>query len=93
MSHPDSNFPCIGEQWYHYKHKPELGDTNYLYEIVALGYGTEDDFLYVVYRPLYEASILIETNSSVYVRLLDNFLSDVVLETGEKRKRFIKRTS
>ncbi len=85
------DLPCIGEQWYHYKHSDDRGAEDHLYTIVALGYGTEDDILYVVYEPVYISDHLGEHSASVYVRPLDNFLSNVVLESGEKRKRFVKK--
>jgi len=48
--------------YYHYKHDPQGSVNNYAYEVVGVGFHTEDDARvgeehFVVYRPLYEASV------------------------------------
>ncbi len=48
--------------YYHYKHNPEGPVNDYAYEVVGVGFHTEDDVRageehFVVYRPLYEASV------------------------------------
>ncbi|MEQ1500439.1 MAG: DUF1653 domain-containing protein [Parcubacteria group bacterium] len=48
--------------YYHYKHDPDGEINNYAYEVVGVGFHTEDDARpgeehFVVYRPLYEASV------------------------------------
>jgi hypothetical protein len=46
----------------HYKHDPEGTINNYVYEVMGIGFHTEDDVRpsekhFVVYRPLYEAAV------------------------------------
>jgi hypothetical protein len=53
--------PALGF-YYHYKHDPSGSVDNYAYEIIGVGFHTEDDARsgeehFVVYRPLYEASV------------------------------------
>ena len=48
--------------YYHYKHDPNGSVNNYAYEVVGVGFHTEDDARtgeehFLVYRPLYEASV------------------------------------
>ncbi len=48
--------------YYHYKHDPSGAVNNYAYEVVGVGFHTEDDCRpgeehFVVYRPLYDASV------------------------------------
>ncbi len=48
--------------YYHYKHDPNGAVNNYAYEVIGVGFHTEDDVRvdeahFVVYRPLYEASV------------------------------------
>lgn len=48
--------------YYHYKHDPSGAVNNYAYEVVGVGFHTEDDARpgeehFLVYRPLYEASV------------------------------------
>src|SRR3989344_700566 len=48
--------------YYHYKHDPNGPVNNYAYEVIGVGFHTEDDRRhgeehFVVYRPLYEASV------------------------------------
>jgi hypothetical protein len=41
--------------YYHYKHDPAKGFYHYAYEVLAVGFDTEEDGKHcVVYRPLYE---------------------------------------
>jgi hypothetical protein len=54
--------------YYHYKHDPQGAINNYAYEVMGVGFHTEDDTRpgeqhFVVYRPLYEASIYIASKS------------------------------
>lgn len=53
---PESGF------YYHYKHDPKGLVNNYAYEVVGVGFHTEDDARsgeehFLIYRPLYEASV------------------------------------
>jgi|SRR3989344_482414 len=48
--------------YYHYKHDPNISVNNYAYEVVGIGFHTEDDprpgeAHFLIYRPLYEASV------------------------------------
>ncbi len=48
--------------YYHYKHTPGGAVTDYAYEVLGVGFHTEDDTRpgeehFVNYRPLYEASV------------------------------------
>ncbi len=48
--------------YYHYKHQSDGEVNNYAYEVVGVGFHTEDDARpgeehFVIYRPLYEASV------------------------------------
>jgi len=50
--------------YYHYKHDPAGSVENYAYEVVGVGFHTEDNTLpgeehFVVYRPLYESSVYV----------------------------------
>ena len=48
--------------YYHYKHDPKGPANGYAYEVVGVGFHTEDDVRhgeehFLIYRPLYEASV------------------------------------
>lgn len=48
--------------YYHYKHDPSVALNDHAYEVVGVGFHTEDDTRpgeehFLVYRPLYEASV------------------------------------
>jgi hypothetical protein len=48
--------------YYHYKHDPKGPTNNYAYEVIGVGFHTEDnprpgEAHFVIYRPLYEASV------------------------------------
>lgn len=52
-----TNVPVVGF-YRHYKHDPNGPLGNATYELLAIGYHTEDDSVhFVVYRPLYEAYV------------------------------------
>jgi hypothetical protein len=56
-----TNVPSKG-LYYHYKHDPNGPVNNYAYEVLGVGFHTEDDprdgeAHFVVYRPLYDASV------------------------------------
>ena len=57
--------------YYHYKHRPDGQISNYAYEVIGIGYHTEDDArpgeeYFVIYRPLYNSSVY---NNSRTLRL------------------------
>ena len=65
MMHEDSEtlplLPDLGF-YYHYKHDPNGEVNNYAYEVIGVGYHTEDDCrridqYMVQYRPLYDAFV------------------------------------
>jgi hypothetical protein len=48
--------------YYHYKHDPSEEVNNYAYEVVGVGFHTEDDTRageehFLIYRPIYNASV------------------------------------
>ncbi len=48
--------------YYHYKHDPAGPVDNYAYEVLGVGFHTEDNFRegeahFVIYRPLYPSSV------------------------------------
>lgn len=53
--------PALGF-YYHYKHDPNGAVNNYVYEVLGVGFHTEDETRpgeehFVIYRPLYDASV------------------------------------
>lgn len=63
--------------YYHYKHDPGLSVNNYAYEIVGIGHHTEEKVNFVIYRPLYEASVY-KAGKMFDVRPLGMFLEKVI---------------
>lgn len=54
--------------YYHYKHDPSGSVENYAYEVMAVGFHTEDDPRpgeehFVMYRPLYDAAVYKASNT------------------------------
>jgi len=41
--------------FYHQKHDPEKGIDHHAYEVIGIGFHTEDETEMVVYRPLYRS--------------------------------------
>lgn len=86
--------------YYHYKHDPKGGFNNYVYEVVAVGFHTEDDCRpgeehFVNYRPIYESSIY-TVSKSLGIQCMDNrplemWMSDVTKD-GKTFPRFTKIT-
>jgi hypothetical protein len=66
-----SNFPKVGEKYYHFKHNPNLDKLNYCYDIIGIGKNTETREDMVIYKPLYECDV------KLFVRPLDMFLEIV----------------
>ena len=74
--------------YYHYKHDPQGAINNYAYEVMGVGFHTEDDTRpgeqhFVVYRPLYEASIYI-ASKSLGIPCFDNRPLEMWMENVEK---------
>jgi hypothetical protein len=71
--------------YYHYKHDPKGSVGNYAYEVIGVGYHTEDDCRpedvnLVVYRPLYESSVY-KMGKFFDIRPLEMFLENVTKES------------
>lgn len=67
--------------YYHYKHDPKKEVGNYAYEVLGVGFHTEDDSReedknLVVYRPLYESSVY-KAGKFFDIRPLSMFLEKV----------------
>jgi len=86
--------------YYHYKHDPSGEVNNYAYEVVGVGFHTEDDARageehFVIYRPLYEATVYQASKElgvpSFDARPLEMFMEEVEKE-GIKIPRFHKIT-
>ncbi|MCC2630785.1 MAG: hypothetical protein K0S38_594 [Candidatus Paceibacter sp.] len=81
--------------YYHYKHNPEKGIYDYAYEVMGVGYHTEDncrpeDVNMVVYRPIYESSVY-TAGRFFDIRPLEMFMEDITKD-GKKMHRFTKIT-
>ncbi len=80
--------------YYHYKHNPNGEVNNYSYEVLGVGFHTEDDCreqdqVMVVYRPLYTEAQVYLAGRSYDLRPLEMFMESV-LEKGVMR--FVKIT-
>lgn len=81
--------------YYHYKHDPNGPVNNYAYEVMGVGFHTEDDCLpedanMVVYRPLYESSVY-TAGKFFDLRPLEMFMQNITKD-GNMRPRFQKIT-
>jgi hypothetical protein len=96
MAHDESaplpQLPELGF-YYHYKHDPAGPVNNYAYEVVGVGYHTEDDCrpedqYLVIYRPLYDAFVYrIGKGRLCDARPLAMFMEDV-MKDGKTFPRF-----
>ncbi len=86
--------------YYHYKHDPSKGVRDYAYEVLGVGFHTEDDARegeshFLVYRPLYEASVFIASKNlgipCFDARPLEMWMEDVTKD-GKTFPRFKKIT-
>ena len=86
--------------YYHYKHDPGGAVNNYAYEVVGVGFHTEDDARpgeehFLVYRPLYEASVYKASKElgipCFDARPLEMWMEEVIKE-GKTFPRFQKIT-
>ena len=89
-------FPEMG-YYYHYKHDPKGTVNNYAYEVLGVGFHTEEAPLgeqhFVIYRPLYEAFVY-KASKTLGIPCFDNrplimWMGDVV-KGGVTKKRFTK---
>jgi hypothetical protein len=79
--------------YYHYKHDPAGTINNYAYEVMGVGYHTEDDCRpldvnLVVYRPIYDSSVYV-AGKFFDIRPLDMFMESVTKD-GKTFPRFQK---
>lgn len=91
--------PALGF-YYHYKHDPSGAVNNYAYEVVGVGFHTEDDCRpgeehFVVYRPLSETGVYRVFKSvgvpCFYNRPLEMWMGNVQKD-GKTFQRFQKIT-
>lgn len=59
----------------HYKHNPEKGFNDYVYEMIGVALHSEEKIYLVAYRPLYKNTYL--TPADFSVRPLDMFMENV----------------
>ena len=84
---PESGF------YYHYKHDPNGPVNNYAYEVIGVGFHTEDNARpgeahFLIYRPLYEASVY-KASEELRIPCFDNRPLEMWMEEVEKDgKRF-----
>lgn len=74
--------------YYHYKHNPEGEVENYAYEVLGVGFHTEDDARageehFVIYRPLYESSVYL-ASKELEIPCFDNRPLEMWMENIEK---------
>lgn len=75
--------------YYHYKHDPKGAVNNYAYEVIGVGFHTEERTYNVIYRPLYKNTFL--GQAEFCVRPYEMFMGNVELE-GRVVPRFQKIT-
>ncbi|MEK7646620.1 MAG: DUF1653 domain-containing protein [Patescibacteria group bacterium] len=81
--------------YYHYKHDPSGTINDYAYEVVGVGFHTEDDVRpgeahFIVYRPLYEASVY-KASKVLGIPCFDNRPLEMWMENIEKEGRSFPR--
>ena len=86
--------------YYHYKHDPKGEVNNYAYEVLGVGFHTEDnprsgEAHFLIYRPLYEASVH-KASKELHIpcfdaRPLEMWMEDIVKD-GNTFPRFKKIT-
>lgn len=69
MQLPENGF------YYHYRHGEEKSFNDYAYEIVGTGKHSEDESIFVTYRPLYKNNL---SPQNYYVRPIELFFDEVV---------------
>jgi hypothetical protein len=87
--------------YYHYKHDTNGALNTYAYEVVGVGFHTEDDpkpgeAHFVIYRPLYEEAAVYQASKKLGVpcfdsRPLEMWMGDVTKD-GKTFPRFTKIT-
>ena len=81
--------------YYHYKHDPAGLVGDYAYEVLGVGFHTEDDARpgeehFVVYRPLYESSVY-KASKELGVPCFDNRPLEMWMGTVEKDGEIFSR--
>ena len=86
-----------GRFYYHYKHDPNKGIRHYAYEVVSIGFHTEDDCRkgeesFINYRPLYEEAAVYQASKQLRIQCIDNrplemWMEDITKD-GETFPRF-----
>jgi hypothetical protein len=84
-------------RYYHYKHDPNGPVNNYAYEVLGVGFNTEEDGVaYVIYRPLYPTAGVYQASRELGVSCYDvrpiSMWFDIVEKDGVKTQRFTKIT-
>lgn len=80
--------PKIGEKYRHYK---STGGNDHVYEIVGIAQEPEEivpspENIFVIYRPLYESTLLAGNKTDFFVRPIANFSDEVEID-GQKQPR------
>lgn len=81
--------------YYHYKHDPKGSFNNYAYEVVGVGFHTEDNTRpgeehFLIYRPLYEAAVF-RASKDLNIPCYDNRPLEMWMEEVEKDGKRIPR--
>ncbi len=81
--------------YYHYKHDPKGSINNYAYEVVGVGFHTEDNARpgeehFLVYRPLYDAAVY-KASKELGIPCCDNRPLEMWMENVEKDGKTIPR--
>lgn len=81
--------------YYHYKHDPEKGFQDHAYEVVGVGFHTEDDVRpgeehFLIYRPLYEQNVY-KASKDLGIPCFDNRPLEMWMEDVEKDGQKIPR--
>lgn len=84
--------------YYHYKHNPDSSVNNYAYEVLGVGFHTEDDARegeehFVSYRPLYEEAAVYQAAKALGVPCFDNRPLEMWMGSAEKGGEFLPRFS
>jgi hypothetical protein len=93
MSHPMPKKVPEPGFYYHYKHDPSGPVNNYAYEVMGIGFHTEDnaregEVHFLVYRPLYEAFVF-KASKELGLPCFDNRPLEMWMEEVEKEgKKF-----
>ena len=83
--------PKQGEFYYHFKHDPTKGVSDFAYQIVGIAVHSEDESLFVAYRPLYTPNHVIDNEGNFNIRPLTMFVENVTKSNYDgPRFRLIK---